>query len=67
MNEIWPPDLVVEAEHPSEAVLPAVPHGHCPGPKQPFWDVVRPARLGKSAIQNRFTVENASALGGPGR
>jgi hypothetical protein len=32
---------------------------HCPGRKPPFLAVKRPARPYKSAIQNRFTVENA--------
>jgi hypothetical protein len=34
---------------------------HCPGQKPPFLAVTRPARPYKTAIESRFTVENAKA------
>ena len=33
----------------------------CPGRKPPFWDIKRPTRFHKRAIQKRFAMEDARA------
>jgi hypothetical protein len=45
----------------AEARLEALGVVHCPGRKPPFWAAKRPARPYKTAIQNQFTVRNATA------
>jgi hypothetical protein len=56
------PRLAAPEAASSSAILTSI----CPGHKPPCWAAKRPAHPCESAIQNRFTMENAKGANRPG-